>query len=348
MPEFRRDELTGQGVIIAPERGRRPGDWRHERRSPLPAYSADCPFCPGNEEKLPGIEREWPAGSGPHDWTVRAVPNRYPAVGPAERDGASADADDDAAGLHEVLIEGPRHDLGLADRSPPELLLILRAYQERLARLRRRPRIQSTILFRNHGQKAGASLAHPHAQLVALTRVPTRLAALVERSRQAYERKGACPTCLQMEAERKSGLRLVAEDEASLTVVPFAAQVPFEQSIFPKNHVASFADIPAGELGALARALREALLRLRRVLDDAPYNILFDDGPVNAGPAPFLHWHVRIVPRLTVFGGFEQLSGEVINPSLPEEDAKVLRSPATSARSTSPARPRDRSSPRTN
>lgn len=325
MAEYRQDPLTGERVIVAPGRARRPDDWRESRqRAPIPHYSVDCPFCPGNEDRLLRVEREWKSGDAA-GWSVRAVPNRYPAVG-----GIGKSLDHAGCEIHEVLVEGPDHDRDLADFSIAELSLVLSAYRDRFLELARRNGVRTVVLFRNRGGEAGASLKHPHAQIMTLPDIPPRLLALEARARAAYDDKGACPTCLIVADELQRTIRVVSEERAFLTLVPFAALGPFEQVIVPKAHRSSFADNSPGDLQDLAVALRRALLRLRNLLNDPPYNFFFESSLGDADSAPFRHWRMRLVPRLTIAGGFERMAGMSINPSRPEDDARLLRTVLTS------------------
>jgi len=326
MSEIRQDPTTGSFVIIAPERGARPGA---SPRSPGrgqsgPRYDERCPFCPGNEAQLPGIIAETPAHDPP-GWAVRVVPNRFPALAP-EPSNPCADAAHMALpgyGVHEVIIECPRHDADLAMMEARQIATVVASCHRRFSELSGRPGIEVVVLFSNHGARSGASLAHPHAQAIALPLLPPKLRAIAEWA----ERKGAqtsrCPTCAELERELSAGERIIEESRNIVALVPYAAEHPCEQWLVPKRHQASFAEATEEELADLAVLLGSALRRLKAVHGDPPYNFAIESW--RSVSTPYVHWRLRIVPDLVNWGGFERGSGMAINPSAPEDDAALLR-----------------------
>lgn len=329
MSELRQNRVTGVSVIIAPERSNRP-----QRRAggvdippPRLSFDPECPFCPGNEAMLPSILENVPA-DGPPGWKVRVVPNKYPAltpdaaVSPPTRYGGGAAG----YGHHEVVIESPRHDAEFASMSEGEIAAVLSVYHLRFVWLSKQRAIDRVILFRNHGSARGASLVHPHAQLVALPMTPPDLQTRAALARSWYERYRRCVLCDEMDLERADGRRVIGETESFTALVPFAATCPFEVWIVPRRHQASFAEIGGGELGEAGLLLRDVLCRLKSALGDPPYNFVVDSaGPAEAGSL-HLHWYVRIAPGLATPGGFELATGMSINPSSPEGNAQTLRS----------------------
>ncbi len=325
MSELRRDPTTDSWVIVAPERDGRPHSHRFERNERVPAVDPDCPFCPGNEAQLPSIIAQAPEGKA---WRTRTVPNKFPAV--TEGDGRASPASAfyrtaPGVGSHEVIIESPRHDADLATMTRDEVAAVIATYRDRYSALATTPGAESVVLFRNHGRVAGASLQHPHAQIIAIDRVPP----LVEARRAAmvayYSKHGRCVLCDVLAHEARDGVRLVKENDAFIALVPFAASAPFEVRIVPKRHQADFGELRMGEIPLLAESLRDALRRLDAVLHNPPYKFVVDTAPVREMGAPALHWCLRIAPQPTVPGGFELGSGLPINPSLPEDDAALLR-----------------------
>lgn len=302
-----------------PARSRRPG----QRQSPAdPA----CPFCPGNEDLLPGIVWQY-SGQGGNGWDVRIVPNKYPIVagsgGQASTVGLFTVRP--AIGQHDVIIEHPRHDLDLPAMPSAHMRQVTSAYRATFRRLAAMPRMRSVLLFRNHGAAAGASQRHPHAQAVALTTLPSGMAAERRRLRAHHRRTGRCAVCDTLRQEIDDGRRVVLQNDHFLAVVPFAAVAPCEVQLLPKRHRAGFGEIDDQECDALAEALRDLLRRLRQVLDDPPYNFAIISAGGDAA-APHLHWYLRLLPGTTVPGGFELATGLSINPSDPEADAALLRS----------------------
>ena len=328
MSELRQDPTTGSFVIIAPERGGRPGGTRSPApQQRVPRYDALCPFCPGNEAQLPGIIAETPAKEPP-GWLSRVVPNKFPAL----TADAVAQSDRDAThttiagrGFHEVIIESPQHHADLATMEVSQIAEVVATYHRRFLELSRRPGVEAAVLFHNHGARSGTSLVHPHAQIIALPLVPPRFQAMVSWANRQGAQSGQCPTCAELTRELRTAERIVDESRHFVALVPFAAEVPCEQWLIPRRHHASFAETRADELADLAALLCRALQRLKTAHGDPPYNFAIESTGSPKIAAPSLHWRLRIVPDLVNWGGFERGSGMRINPSAPEADAAVLR-----------------------
>lgn len=335
MSELRQDRETGAWVIIAQERGRRP----HRRsetacdRQRTPSFDPACPFCPGNESTLPGIITETPINRAP-GWQVRAVPNKYPVLCP-EAMTIQNDVYDHPVvpgyGFHEVIIESSRHDADLAYIADVEMAAVLSAYHRRFVWLADQPRIKSVILFRNHGSASGASLMHPHAQLIALDITPPGLQSRVDWAEAWYRDRGHCVVCDELAFEQRHGRRVVEETDHFIALVPFAAACPFELRLLPKRHQVSFAQISQSELIEFGALLQRALRRLKAVLGDPPYNFVVDSVAKSNIGRPDQHWRLRIAPTLVKPGGFELAADMPINPSNPEDDATVLRNTGDAA-----------------
>lgn len=328
MSELRQDRTSGAWVIIAPGRERRPADWTVV--SELDAVSSrdsGCPFCPGNEALLPSILEEMPSDASP-GWRTRVVPNKFPALN-SEAQGDCRDHGSfitaNCYGHHEVIIENPGHDSDIPFLSDEEATAVTSCYRRRYLALMQDPQIESVLVFRNHGKAAGASLRHPHSQVVALGTVPPWVQSSEVWARERYDETGRCALCETLAYEMDDGRRIVHDGEWFVALVPFAAASPFELWLVPKRHQASFSTIGGDEQAELATLLRLALIRLRAALGDSPYNYVIDSASKNGGGTPHLHWRLRIVPYLVRPGGFELGAGLPINPSLPEEDAAILR-----------------------
>jgi UDPglucose--hexose-1-phosphate uridylyltransferase len=327
MSELRQDRTTGTWVIIAPRRGQRP-----QRRGPGPApasrprFDPACPFCPGHEAMLPGIIAETPADAVP-GWSVRVVPNKFPALQPTPESPAGGDHQTRVGyGFHEVVIESPWHDADLVTMVAAERNVVVGSYRLRSQVLLAQPDIESVVVFCNKGPKAGASLSHPHAQIIALALVPPRLNAMSEAGRRYHQEQGRCATCDELAIERQNGVRVVDENALFLAMVPFAAEHACELWILPKRHQASFTALNDTELGDFGAILGGSLRRLNAALDNPSYNFVIESAPKREIKAPHMHWRMRIVPGIATWGGFELGSGLPINPSSPEADAALLRS----------------------
>ena len=303
MSELRRDPTSGDWVVVAPERSRRPG--------PASAARPDfrCPFCPGHEDDTPA--ESWRLAAPDGGWAVRVFDNRFPIL-QGER------------ARHEVIVESPRHDWDLATGNAAELLQVLRAYRARYRDARRlEPGLVS--IFRNHGALSGTSLQHPHSQLVALPVVPGLIERRLEAARRHHRESGGSLYAELAERAAQGGERLVTASALLASFVPSAASVPSEVWITSRSHQGSFGDVPEATLADLAAQLRAVLGALRRVREDPSYNLVVDSVPPGEEGTGYFGWLVRILPRVTTAAGFEMATGIAVNPSLPESDAEALR-----------------------
>ncbi len=327
MSELRQDRTTGAWVIVAPRRSERPKTHELGERPPKrPRFDPACPFCPGNEFQLPAIVAETPAQNAP-GWSVRVVPNMYPALELQARASAFSGAHARPGyGVHEVIIESPRHDSEPATAALDELNVLVEVYRERSRKLLAQHGVAAAILFHNHGPQSGASLVHAHAQIVALDFVPPRVAAESAWGSRYYEEHGRCGMCDELAIERKDIVRVIEENDGFVALVPRAAEHPYEIWIVPKQHQASFTRLCDNMLREFAALLGRSLRRLTIALGDPSYNFVVDTASKSECTAPYRHWKLRIVPDVAIWGGFELGGGLPINPSSPENDARVLRS----------------------
>lgn len=340
MSELRKDVIEGRWVIIAAERSQRPDDFRPAPEIHRIRGSQFCPFCPGNEMKTPpevlAIRKK---GSKPNQpgWQVRVVPNKFPALTPGQASLIKKNDNDlfcrlEGIGVHEVIIESPDHDSELADLTINHLEKILTVYRSRMIDIQKEKQYKYLHLFKNKGREAGASLSHPHSQLVATPIVPKRIVEEMKNSSHLRARFGQCIFCRLIEEELERGERLVYQNEHFCVLAPFAPRFPFELRLYPKGHSPWFFEIGEKEIKNLAQALKVSLLRLKEVLSDPPYNFYIHQGPNPNSSREFrqeigthYHWHFEIIPVLTKAAGFEWGTGFYINPVSPETAASFLR-----------------------
>lgn len=340
MSELRWDPLKQHWVIIAADRGRRPRDFQAEA---APAEVMSCPFCYGNEDKTAGeiyVVRPVGAPNTP-GWKVRVIPNKYPALRIEGELNSRAHGLYDVMngiGAHEVIIETPDHNRGLAELSPAEIAEVLRAWRARFLDLRRDVRFRYLVLFKNHGVRAGATLSHSHSQLIAVPLIPPVAATELRIAREHFENKERCIFCDLIDFELHSGDRVVREFGNYVILTPYASSLPFELRLYPKRHAHDFALLGDGDLDELAVAMKDMLGRLKSVLRDPPYNFILHTAPPRQprlGKPDYwssieydYHWHIELVPRLTPIAGFEWGTGFYINPTSPEDAAAFLREAA--------------------
>jgi len=329
MSELRRDPVDGRWVIIASERSKRPVDFyteEYEEKS-----SEGCPFCPGNESATPpeifAIREQGSSPDGP-GWQVRVIPNKFPALrieDTLNREGVGYFDRMTGVGAHEVILESPDHHSVRSDLSVKQMENVYRTYRERITDLRNDARLKYVMVFKNYGDAAGASLAHPHSQLIALPILPHHIVEEMEGSKEYYTYKERCIFCDVIHQEREMEERLVCINDSYIAICPWAPIFPFEVWIMPLRHDSCFEDSDPDELEKLAEISLQVHKRLDKALQKPHYNAMLHTSPFDEQYNPFYHWHIEIFPRLTKTAGFEYGTGFYINPVPPEEAAKYLR-----------------------
>ncbi len=328
MPELRKDPVVGRWVIIASERGKRPSSFTSVART---QEARMCPFCPGNESATPPevmAYRRPDSEPNKPGWRLRVFPNKFPALkieGSLNREPEGIYDRMNGIGAHEVIVETPDHGKDIVDMSIDEVRDILWAYRERLIDLERDRRFKYIMIFKNHGEEAGASLEHSHSQLIATPIVPKRIVEKIAGARRYFDFKERCIFCDIIRQEIRDAERLVSDHDAFIAFEPFASRFPFETHIFPKTHQSSFLEMSDFEYGKLAACLKDVLTRLYLALNDPPFNFVLHTRPVIRDHHEHFHWHIEVIPKLTKMAGFEWGSGFFINPTAPEEAASYLR-----------------------
>lgn len=326
MPELRQNIATGEWVILATERAKRPEDFKKkEEKKEVPPYKENCPFCPNNEHLTPKeifqIEKDG-------KWQVRVVPNKFAALipdVPYQRIYHNTFRKATGFGFHNVIIETPSHNTYLPLLPLKDIKNIIEAYHKIFVDIASHPDIEFVIPFKNHGEGAGTSLEHPHSQIIGLPVFPEQVRGRMEEAIRFYDREGQCVFCHMIEMEKKENLRIVYENESFIGFIPFAAFSPFHFWLFPKRHQATFGELKDKEKDDLTDAIRIVLGKIYKGLKDPDYNLVIRSGPVDAQRIKYFHWYISIVPRLGKAAGFELGSGMYINTGLPEESAKFLR-----------------------
>ncbi|MBP2687062.1 MAG: galactose-phosphate uridylyltransferase [Deltaproteobacteria bacterium] len=327
MTELRKDPVVGRWVIISTERAKRPQEFPPE---PPARREGVCPLCPGSERMTPPEILAFREGGQPNDpnWTLRVVPNKFPALQIEGELGKAADGIYDrmhGIGAHEVVIESERHDIDLFDLPEKRFGDVLWAYRERLLDLKKDHRFKSVLIFKNHGAAAGASLTHSHSQLIALPVIPKRVMEEMLGCKEYYRFRDRCLLCDIVVQEMDQKLRIVEETGEFLAFSPYAPRFPFETWIVPKRHQCAYEMIEGDQARGLAAVFRRTLRRLNLALENPPFNFIVHSAPFQERAAEFYHWHIEIMPKLTKVAGFEWGSGFYINPTPPEESAKYLR-----------------------
>jgi UDPglucose--hexose-1-phosphate uridylyltransferase len=339
MSELRKDLISGRWVIIATERSKRPDDFRPAGAQSGPVEARGfCPFCAGNEGKTPpeifALRGNGTAADSP-GWHVRVVPNKFPALNrgttpPKHNRGIYQWME--GIGVHEVIIENPDHDQELGDLPADHVRNVLWVFQQRIRAIEEDLHYQYVQLFKNKGKEAGASLSHPHSQLVATPIVPKRVKEEIYGAERLHRNFRDCVFCRIIREEQAVGERLVYVNRHFAVVTPFASRFPFEMAVFPLRHSPFFTDLKNEELESLAETMKAILHKLKAMLADPAYNLVLHQAPnpalsVKTWPDidHIYHWHIEIFPILTKVAGFEWGTGYYINPVPPETAAGFLK-----------------------
>ena len=266
-------------------------------------------------------------------WTVRVVPNKFPALSVHAPHISEPELlyQTAAHGFHEVVIETPQHDLRLGQASLRQLETILTVYQSRARILSGEPGVQNVVVVRNEGRGAGASQAHPHSQIFALPLVPSRLVDELAEAARRFNERGCCPTCEMVDRERADARRVVVENEDFIALTSFAPRFPYETWIVPTVHAHDFREADDRQLRGLASVLKQVLTALETVESSCPYNVVLHTAPVQPtiGGERAFHWRIEILPRLTIPSGLELACDVFIIGVTPEHAAEKLRAVLT-------------------
>lgn len=336
MSELRYDPVKKVWSVIAEERSRKPEDFLVKRLTPSKETMTVCPFCAGNEDKAGAEIFSLKDSDG--SWLTRVVPNRYPAFrieGDIKRSAHGMYDCVNAVGAHEVVIETPKHHVGLGSYTEKILKNVFITFRERINDLKKDTRFRYIMPFKNYGLLAGANIDHPHSQMIALPVMPgivkTKLASALEH----YRKKERCIFCDILNQERDENTRIICENQDFVAFCPFASSLPFETLIFPKRHSHCFTKTDDGETTALADIVSDVFLRLYKCLENPPINMVVHTSPPvvkrPSQPGYWLsieqdfHWHIEITPRLAGVAGFESGTGFYINPVPPEHAAQYLK-----------------------
>ena len=319
--QLRLDPLTGRWVVVSTRRADRPEAFVVGTSEVQADTSRPCPFCPGHEEDSPpALETYGPSGS----WLVRVVPNLYPAFSGDEpfvvTNRGPVFTQATAGGIHEILILSPEHHASWSMLSNEQTSHVMAALRERIEEHSGHPSLRYSQAIVNSGREAGASLEHPHGQLLGMSFVPRELAEEQARFARFAE---SCLLCTTIEAEEAEGYRVIHADDRVVVICPFWSATPYEMLVVPRHHTPHLYRSGTDDLVSVGLALKAVLGQLRDLIGDVAYNLVFHSAPYRVND-PF-HWHVHVWPKATTRAGFEMGTGVAINIVNPEQAAEQLR-----------------------
>ena len=327
MSQLRLNLLNGRWVTVVPGRANRTTDFAPRITQVDAEPGSDCPFCPGaSREDSPLHVKLDSSGK----WRMRVIPNRYPAFEGddtlAVRNLGPVHVMAEASGTHEVFVFSPDHDMRLDQFTDEVIADLMATLRSRFLSHAATPNIRYTQAIVNHGREAGASLSHPHGQLLGLPFVPGEV---LEEQRGFNRFEGGCILCTTIEAELVDSKRIVFANDDVVCLCPFWSGSPYELMIIPRSHDLHLTDSNDQTLAAVGIAIRDAIRHLRQAVVDVSYNLVFRTAPHNYSGA--FHWHVNIWPKLVTTAGFERGTGVLINIVPPETAAQRLRDVAVHA-----------------
>ncbi|MBI4094927.1 MAG: HIT domain-containing protein [Candidatus Liptonbacteria bacterium] len=326
MSELRRDSVSRDWIIMAPDRAGRPHAAHAKKHVRRASPKRTCPF-----ENLKASGNSAPIVSYPNDarWEVAVIPNKYPALvhhqacltlrreGPYER----------APGIgHHDLVVTRDHDKNFGALSRARALRVLLVLQERYRTLAKDRCLVYTSTFFNWGASAGASIYHPHYQVLTLPIIPPHIQHSLIGSKDYKRRYGRCVHCDMVKFEAKREKRIIYKDARAVAFAPFVSQQEFEFRIFPRRHLPFFEYTPVADLLAAARALQHTIRRMKTRLNDPDFNFFIHTAPLKEQRKhDHYHWHIEVLPKTSIAAGFELSTGVEINVVDPDTAAALLR-----------------------
>jgi len=330
--ELRLDIVSKDWVVIATGRARRPETFKKEKRKIFQEKREVCPFCHIQDQETPTLifskgKKIENTKEIPKDWTLVVIPNRFPAVLPGETLRERAEGPYqlmDGVGFHEVVVTRD-HIRDISQFSIKEIKEVIDAYQERYLELMNEKFVNYISIFHNHGPEAGASIAHPHSQIMAIPVTDPDIQNSLIGSRRYWDYHRKCIHCEMVKWDKEDGRRIVFENDEFLALCPFASRMAFEVRIYPKAHLSYFERVNEQQKMALAEAFQVVLQKLRKALGDFSYNFFLRTSPCDGRDYSHYHWHFEILPRTSIPAGFEFGVGIEISTIEPEKAAEYLR-----------------------
>ncbi|MBI1838903.1 MAG: DUF4931 domain-containing protein [Candidatus Colwellbacteria bacterium] len=323
--ELRQDLVSGDWILFSPKRGRRPNEFK-EKKKRARASIVNCVFERPRKASGGNPILISPLGD---DWRVQLVPNRYPALThnglrhKIYKRGPYAVVP--GTGHHDLVIT-KNHDDNFSKLSEDDANLLFRVFRDRYLMLLDDDDIRYVSIFHNWGPKAGASIYHPHYQVIALPVVPPDVEHSLSGSKKYFRNNRICVHCLQIKWEKQQKKRVIFENSCAIAFAPFVSRSEFEIRLFPKKHLPFFEDTSEVELGCMVHALQKVLRLLEKSLKDPDYNFFIHTAPVkNKQEFRHYHWHVEIQPKITLAAGFELGTGMEINVVDPDEAARIIK-----------------------
>ncbi|MGB9743125.1 MAG: galactose-1-phosphate uridylyltransferase [Minisyncoccales bacterium] len=331
--ELRFDLISGDWVVIATGRARRPEMFKKRKETEEVLPPELCPFCQMARQKKPVLifaqgKKLPPQSKLPQNWTTVVIPNKYPAFIPSQKIVKKKEGPFyeiiQATGFHEVVITRD-HWRSLALFKVEEVKEIIDVYHDRFQNLMNKKFVNYISIFHNHKAEAGASIFHPHSQIITTPLIDVDLNKAIVNADRYYQKTKKCLYCEVGKWEMKVKKRIIFENKHFFALCPFASKSAFEMIISPKKHLSYFQEITEEEKWSLAEAFQIVLYKLYKGLADPAYNFYLHTAPTVGKFYPQYHWHWTILPKTAVWAGFEIGTGMEISTIEPEKAAAYLR-----------------------
>ena len=329
LPKMRKDPITGEWVIFAPEKTHTVITNTKGSKTPLSLSSFSSGFEYTTGETLFTTSGNYITKE---KWSVRAFPAKHPLLRVEESCQVIGDGLYDVMsriGAHEVIVETSRDINHLDELTAEELVDVFVAYQNRMNDLKRDARVKSLMILKNFGGEAGAVMPGHYSELIAFPFIPPTLAQEIGHAEKYYNFKNRCVFCDLIRQEESFEKRVVAENGDFIAIAPYASRFPFEITILPTKHISHFREQSNETLLSLAILYKTVLHAMRSLLDNPAWNLILHTAPINGRNQDFLsysyHWHMSIFPRVSSITSMTFGAGVFVNPILPEEAAEALR-----------------------
>jgi UDPglucose--hexose-1-phosphate uridylyltransferase len=334
--ELRLDLASKDWVVIATGRGKRPEMFKNAKENQPNIDKKDCPFCnvdPGVKASVAYLDGHRinlaeTGGSAPKEWTTLVIPNKFPAFLPAEKLEEKIEGGIyqriSAVGYHDLLLTSD-HDRSMALFTQERIREVFDAYQARYLQLKDMPYVSYVSIFHNHGPSAGASQPHPHSQIITSPLIDVDLKNALVVAQKYFSEKKKCLYCEMIKWEMKVKERIVFENEHFIALCPFASKSAFQVIVTPKDHLAYFEEITEAQKESLAEVFKAVLSKIYKGLNNPDYNFYLHTSPCEKEEYDFYHWHWTIMPKTSVWAGFEIGSRMEISTIEPEKAAEYLR-----------------------
>ena len=331
--ELRFDLISRDWVVIATGRAKRPEMFKREKRIEIKVPEKICPFCNTKNQEKPILvfvqgKKVYLEKGFPKNWTTIVFPNKYPAFLPQpkleEKIEGNLYQTMNAVGFCE-LVATRDHSKHFPHFKISQVKEVFDTYQERYQELMKKSFVKYISIFHNHGEEAGASISHPHSQIIAIPLIDVDLKKALSNSQNYFKKEKKCIYCSMGKWEQKVKKRIIFENKDFIVLCPFASKAAFEVIISPKKHLSYFEEITEKQKEYLAQAFKETLSRLYKGLDDPAYNFYLHTAPCDGENYDFYHWHWTILPKTAISAGFEIGTQMEISTIEPEKAAEYLK-----------------------